>query len=334
MADNSTGLGQTTLKDKSSQIELSQNLKRKALDEGFDLVGIASVPGSKSIDLRTAALERWLSAGHHADMNWMHAEKRKNIETLLKGVSSLLAVGLNYYTNHAREPNALRIARYGWGRDYHKVIEKKLKKVGKWLEIQRPNSKWRVCVDSSPLLDKAWAEEAGIGWIGKNSNLINKEIGSWILIGHLLSTEKLLPDKRAKPFCAQCSACMDQCPTNAISEPFVVNSNLCIAYHTIENKSAKLPKKIKKSLDQWIAGCDICQDVCPWNNNRVPHNNDPDMQPKDWMLNLSVEEANNWSDDEWKEKVSGTALKRIKPWMWRRNLLAIKSSNTINLKGN
>ncbi len=144
-------------------IDLTKKIKKEAFKEGFDAVGVASIPGSSRINLRTAALERWLQAGHQAKMEWMKNPKRKNIENMLEGVKSILAVGLNYYVDTDRPPKDISIARYGWGKDYHKIIEKKLKRIGLFLDKERPNSKWKICVDTSALLDKAWAEEAGIG---------------------------------------------------------------------------------------------------------------------------------------------------------------------------
>tara|TARA_Y100001968_G_scaffold332683_1_gene391799 strand:+ start:1610 stop:2545 length:936 start_codon:yes stop_codon:yes gene_type:complete len=310
-----------------SQETLSEKLKKEAKKLGFSAVGIARVPGSTRIKLRTSALQRWLKAGHQADMLWMEAPRRKNIETLLEGVKSVIAVGLNYYVKTKEKPKELSIARYGWGKDYHKLIEKKLKKLGQWLEKEQPSCQWKVCVDSSPLLDKAWAEEAGLGWIGKNSNLINQEIGSWMFLGHLLCTEALTPDKPSIPTCGECEKCIEACPTKAITEPFVINSNLCLAYHTIENKAQDLPAEIKNSMGNWIVGCDICQEVCPWNQKEIPSNNDPSIQPKEWILNLTTKDVLSWDDELWKEKLQGSTLKRIKPWMWRRNANAINQKN-------
>ena len=317
------------------QIKLTKQLKSKAKEEGFNPVGIAKVPGSSRIKLRTAALERWLEAGNQADMNWMKAPRRKNIESLLKGVKSVLAVGLNYYVNIQPNKNNLLIGRYAWGGDYHKIIGKRLKKIGKWLEIERPECKWKVCVDSSALLEKAWAEEAGLGWIGKHTNLINSSGGSWMVLGYLLCTETLIPDKPAKPLCGQCRKCIDICPTNAITEPFVVNANHCIAYHNIENRNLNLPKEITNSMGNWIAGCDICQDICPWNKKRsIKSSEDPAMQPKDWILNLTKKDILSWNEDEWKENLRNSPLKRIKPWMWKRNVKALSTNNTVNTQSN
>ncbi len=305
-----------------NQNQLSFELKKEAMKEGFNPVGIARVPGGSRIRLRTASLDRWLEGGNHADMNWMKATRRKNIETLLEGVNSLLAVGLNYYYEIEPKPGTFSIGRYAWGNDYHKVIEKRLKRVGKWLENQRPNCKWKVCVDSTPLLDKAWAEEAGLGWIGKHSNLINQKYGSWIVLGHLLCTESLTPDEPTNSLCGQCQECIEACPTKAISEPFVIDSRKCLAYHTIENRSNQLPNEIKDSLGSWIAGCDICQEVCPWNKKKMPSSNDEDIIPREWIVGLTKHQALSWSDQEWSKKLKGSALSRIKPWMWRRNAAA------------
>ncbi len=311
------------MKSSTAQDQLSQALKQEAIREGFNPVGIARVPGSERLKLRTSALERWLKAENQADMTWMEAPRRKDVRKLLTGVKSLLAVGLNYYVDTQTSEDCALIARYGWGRDYHRVVKKRLRKLGRWLEKHRPNCDWKVCVDSSPLLDKAWAEEAGLGWIGKNSNLINKKTGSWMVLGHLLCTEPLTPDNPSQSLCGQCQLCLDACPTKAITEPFVVDARLCIAYHTIENRNPSLPKEIGESLNGWIAGCDICQEICPWNKQPLPSSQDPDMQPKEWILKSKPKDLMSWSDQEWENKLKGSALKRIKPWMWRRNAKTI-----------
>ena len=279
-------------------MELADTLKQQARQLGFAAVGIASAAGSERLHLRTAALERWLTAGHQADMAWMADPRRRAVEALLPGVRSVVAVGLPYWVDAERAAGSLKVARYGWGRDYHRVIDGRLLALGRWLEVQLPGVGWRACVDSSPLLDKAWAEEAGLGWIGKHSNLISREHGSWLLIGHLLTTAVLPADPPAVPACGACSACLEACPTAAISEPFVVDARRCIAFHTIENRDAELPEAIAGALEGWVAGCDICQDVCPWNHKPLPGSSDPDLQPRPWWLNLRGEEALGWSDAE------------------------------------
>ena len=313
------------------QASLSVELKQRAIAEGFNPVGIARLPGSPRLQLRTEALERWLNQGHQADMNWMAAPRRRDASLLLEGAKSLLAVGLNYHVKAKSEPNALRVARYGWGRDYHRVIDQRLRRIGRWLSTQRPECRWRACVDSAPLLDKAWAEEAGLGWIGKHSNLIHPQRGSWMLIGHLLMTEPLQPDSPSRTLCGRCTACIDACPTEAIREPFVVDARRCIAFHTIENRNQKLPEAIEKALGPWVAGCDICQDVCPWNHRNLPDSDDPEMQPRPWLLNLSRDDVKTWTDSDWNQHLKGSALRRIKPWMWRRNAAAAQPDPTTTL---
>ena len=300
--------------------ELSNKIKERALYEGFAISGISSIPGSSRLKLRTNALERWLSNNYHSDMKWMESEKRKNIELLLKGAKSVLSVGFNYFSEHHETHANFKVGKFGQGDDYHKVISNKLKNIGEWIEHQIPDCKWKICVDTSPLLEKAWAEESGLGWIGKNSNLINKSFGSWLTLGFLLITEELIPDQPSQSLCGKCDKCIEKCPTKAITEPFVINSELCIAYHTIENRDTNLPKKIAKNLNGWIAGCDICQDICPWNKS-VPLNQTLEAKPKEWIKNINIESL-HWDDKKWKANLNGTTLKRIKPWMWKRNIKA------------
>jgi len=306
------------LKDKK---DFSKKLKERAIHEGFTISGIASIPGSSRLKLRTKALDRWLSNNYHDDMKWMEAKRRKNVSTLLEGAKSVLSVGFTYISSKNNNLNTFfKVGKFSHGEDYHKVIHKKLKNIGKWINNEIPDCKWKICVDTSPLLEKAWAEESGLGWIGKNSNLISKKNGSWFTLGFLILTKDLVPDKPHESLCGKCDKCIEHCPTEAIVEPFVIQSNLCIAYHTIESRKKTIPKNIEKNLNGWVAGCDICQDVCPWNKS-VPYNNSFETTPKEWIENLNIESL-SWSDQTWQEKLQGTTLKRIKPWMWRRNIRA------------
>ena len=295
---------------------LADALKQQALEQGFALAGIAAVPGGERIGLRTAALQRWLTAGHQADMAWMQDPRRQAVEQLLPGVQSVLAVALNYYVDQQQTAGTPKIARYGWGRDYHRVIDQRLRRLGRWLDEQQPGGRWRACVDSAPLMDKAWAEEAGLGWIGKNGNLISTSHGSWLLLGHLLTTIRLPADQPARSLCGHCQLCLPACPTAAITEPFVVDSRRCIAFHSIENRDEQLPLP----LHGWVAGCDLCQEVCPWNQHHAQSSADPAVQPREWILRSTASEMASWSDDTWSERLRASALRRIKPWMWRRNL--------------
>ncbi|QVL52971.1 MAG: tRNA epoxyqueuosine(34) reductase QueG [Cyanobium sp. M30B3] len=306
--------------------ELAVELKQRARQLGFDPVGVAAVPGSARLALRNAALQRWLAAGYQAGMGWMADPRRAAVERLLPGVRSLLAVGLSYHVADEPSAGSLRVARYGWGRDYHRVIDQRLRQLGRWLETRASGVGWRACVDSAPLLDKAWAEEAGLGWIGKHGNLIHRERGSWLVLGHLLTTLELPADSPAEPLCGRCSRCIPACPTGAIVEPFVVDSNRCIAFHTIENRDGQLPEAIAAELRGWVAGCDLCQEACPWNAQPLPASDDPAVQPRPWWLDLQAEEALSWSEADWDRKLRASALRRIKPWMWRRNIRAALQS--------
>ncbi len=309
--------------------EFSKKLKERALNEGFTISGIASIPGSSRLKLRTKALERWLSNNHHGEMKWMEAERRKNISSLLEGAKSVLSVGFTYISSQNKEGKTLKVGKFSQGDDYHKVIYKKLKNIGRWINLEIPDCKWKICVDTSPLLEKAWAEESGLGWIGKNSNLINKKHGSWFTLGFMILTEELVPDKPHQSLCGKCERCIVQCPTKAIVQPFVIQADLCIAYHTIESRKKTIPIKIEKNLNGWVAGCDICQDVCPWNKS-APLNNTFENTPKEWIKNLNVDSL-SWDDKTWKENLKGTTLKRIKPWMWRRNIKANLKHQKINI---
>ena len=301
--------------------EISKKLKERAISEGFTISGIASIPGSSRLQLRTNALNRWLSNKHHSEMKWMEAERRKNINSLLEGAKSVLSVGFTYINSQDNNKNRIfKIGKFSQGEDYHKVIYKKLKNIGRWINQEIPNCNWKICVDTSPLLEKAWAEESGLGWIGKNSNLISKKHGSWFTLGFMILTTDLVPDKPHQSLCGKCDKCIERCPTNAIVEPFVIQSDLCIAYHTIESRAKTIPEQIEKNLNGWVAGCDICQDVCPWNKG-VPFNNTYETTPKKWINDLNIESL-SWDDKTWRENLKGTTLKRIKPWMWRRNMKA------------
>jgi epoxyqueuosine reductase len=306
--------------DRNAGVALAAALKQEARRLGFDPVGVADTGGGPRLRLRSAALERWLKAGHHASMGWMEDPRRHRLDTLLPGVRSLLAVGLSYYVEAPLQPGSLRVARYGWGRDYHRVIDKRLRQLGRWLEERVPEVRWRACVDAAPLLEKAWAEQAGLGWIGKNGNLIHRRRGSWLLLGHLLTTLDLPADPPAEPQCGACSRCLDACPTGALPEPFVVDARRCIAFHTIENRATDLPAAVADHLQGWVAGCDICQEVCPWNGPELESSSDPDVQPRHWLLAMQGPEALGWSDQEWDERLRASALRRIRPWMWRRNI--------------
>ena len=231
---------------------------------------------------------------------------------------------LNYYTSHShsQHPEDAKISRYAWGRDYHKVMGKKLKVLTRWLQEQHENITARNFVDTAPVQDKAWAEKAGIGWIAKNGNVISREYGSWIFLGGIITNLSLVPDQPHMNHCGSCTRCLDSCPTDAIVQPFVIDANRCIAYHTIENRAEQLPENIASQLQGWVAGCDICQDVCPWNQRFAKETNIKEFQPYIQNTKLKLQELAEISHEEWNHRFPASALRRIKPEMMRRNARA------------
>lgn len=309
------------------EILSSSQLKQKAQSLGFHHVGIAAVDAQT--DEETARrLNGWLALGYQADMAWMANPKRFDIRTCIPEVQSVICVALNYYTPHQRPEGEeyAKISRYGWGRDYHKVMHKKLKALAIWLEEQGEGIQTRYYADTGPIQDKVWAQRAGIGWIAKNGNLITREHGSWVFLGEVLTNLELTTDTPHTEHCGTCTRCLEACPTGAITKPFVVDANRCIAYHTIENRDEELPKSITPHLEGWVAGCDICQDVCPWNQRFAKPTDVAEFQPYPWNVAPTLTELANISDEEWNQRFPASALRRIKPEMLRRNA----SSQTLN----
>ncbi|MGL4378090.1 MAG: tRNA epoxyqueuosine(34) reductase QueG [Microcoleaceae cyanobacterium] len=315
-------------------------VKAKALELGFHKVGIASVDTDGELEVKR--LQTWLDKGYHAEMAWMGNPKRQNIHLVMPNVESVICVAINYYTSpenpiaaergEERGGEYAKISRYGWGRDYHKVMQKKLKAFANWLQSQGEGIDAKYYADTGPISDKVWAQKAGIGWISKNSNVITREYGSWVFLGEILTNLSLIPDTPHTEHCGTCTRCLDACPTQAITEPFVVDANLCIAYHTIENRGEMLPDKIGKNLDNWVAGCDICQEVCPWNQRFAQETDIIDFQPYPENLAPTLPELANISDQEWDRRFTGSALRRIKPDMLRRNARA-NLNNSGSLSG-
>ncbi|MGA1411469.1 MAG: tRNA epoxyqueuosine(34) reductase QueG, partial [Prochlorotrichaceae cyanobacterium] len=327
---------------------LAASIKAQALEIGFDKVGITRVDRWRSetvtsdpttLDpatpnpqttspLRTAEhhLQTWLDRGFQADLTWMESPKRQDIRQVMPGVKSVIAVAMNYYTPHAQptEPDRGKISRYAWGRDYHRILQKRLKHLMGWIQQQQPEAEVRYYVDTGPLQDKVWAQRSGLGWIAKNSNVITRDYGSWVFLGLLLTTLDLPADP---PFltdhCGTCTRCLDACPTGAIVEPFVVDANRCIAYHTIENRSETLPDSIVPHLEGWVAGCDICQEVCPWNERFAKPTTIAEFEPYTGNVGPTLQDLSTLSEADWNHRFPASALRRIKPSMWRRNAQAI-----------
>ena len=265
----------------------------------------------------------WLDKSYHAGMEYLknNKDKRFNPGKLLPNAKSIISVLLNYYPKQlqSNSENIPKISKYAYGRDYHKVMKKMLKSLAVYINTELCNINYRIFVDSAPVLDKTWAEKAGLGWIGKHSLLINKDIGSFIFIGEIIVDIELEYDTNtAKNYCGNCTACIDACPTNAIVDNKIVDANKCISYLTIEHKN-EIPYKFKGKLENNIFGCDICQDVCPWNNKKIITNID-DFTPLPERLNLTFDDLNNMNETEFNRIFNGTPVKRAKFKGIKRNL--------------
>ncbi|MEO0408817.1 MAG: tRNA epoxyqueuosine(34) reductase QueG [Cyanobacteria bacterium P01_A01_bin.135] len=302
-----------------------EQIKQKALDLGFHAVGIAAV-NEEATDASAAALQDWLARGYQADMGWMSSPRRQHIRQVMPQVRSIICVALNYYTGHQRPEGKqyAKIARYGWGRDYHRVMTKRLKALSAWMADQDYPEPVQVrhYADTGPVQDKYWAQQAGLGWVAKNSNLITRQYGSWVFLGEVLTTLTLEPDAPHTAHCGTCTRCIDACPIGAIDPPFMVDANRCIAYHTIENRDDTLPPAIGDRLNGWVAGCDICQDVCPWNQRFAQPTDVPDFEPYPTNIAPTLQELAQLTLEEYEARFPASALRRIKRPMLQRNAKA------------
>lgn len=300
---------------------MTQKIKTEAVELGFSAVGIAR---AEPLATEGERFLEWLDRGYHGEMAWLEREpgKRTDPRAIFPEARSVISVALNYYTPSQHGAGA-KISRYAWGDDYHDVVKEKLRVLLDWIESELPGSSGKVCVDTAPVMDKAWAVRAGLGWIGKHSNLITKEMGSWVFLGEILLNAELEYDRPIEDHCGSCTACLDACPTDAIVEPFVVDSNKCISYATIELRSEDLPANITENLNGWIYGCDICQDVCPWNRFQQPTGEER-FAPRLGETSLDLDMVESLTPESYAERFRKSAMKRTKLGGLKRNAKALK----------
>lgn len=299
-----------------------QLIRQEAYRLGFDSCGFAV---ATSLDDDARRLEQWLKKGHQAGMSYMERnfDLRIDPRKLVPGAKSVITLTFNYYPELQQDANAPLIAKYAWGTDYHYVIKDKLNQLLDYINVNIGQVDGRGFVDSAPVLERSWAVRTGQGWIGKNGNLINKKRGSFFFIATLICDLELEADApMTTDHCGTCTKCLDACPTGAIVAPKEIDANKCISYLTIELKDALIPEQLSNNFNNWMFGCDICQDVCPWNRFSKPHQ-EPLFTPIAEILNLSQKEWEEMSEEQFNKTFKNSPLKRSKWKGIQRNLKAI-----------
>ena len=267
-------------------------------------------------------LDTWLKNDFHGKMNYMenHFDKRLDPRLLVDGAKSVVSLLLNYYPEEEqKDPEAPKISKYAYGTDYHFIIKDKLKELFAFIQEEIGEVGGRVFVDSAPVMDKVWAVKSGLGWMGKNANVIHPKHGSFFFIAELILDLELEPDGPIKDYCGTCTKCIDACPTDAIVEPYLIDGSKCISYLTIELKDEILPSEFKGKMENWMFGCDICQDVCPWNRFSKPHNESA-FNPHENLLQMSKVDWEDLTEEIFRELFKKSAVKRTKYAGLKRNI--------------
>lgn len=299
----------------------SKLIKAEAKRLGFLSCGISK---AGFLEEEAPRLENWLNQNHHGEMKYMenHFDKRLNPTLLVDDAKSVISLLLNYYPSEIQNTDSYKISKYAYGQDYHFVIKEKLKELLQTIQTEIGEVSGRAFVDSAPVLDKAWAAKSGLGWIGKNSNLLTQQVGSFYFIAELVVDLDLEYDYATTDHCGTCTACIDACPTEAIVSPYVVDGSKCISYFTIELKE-NIPQEMKGKMDDWIFGCDVCQDVCPWNRFSKSHN-EPLFNPNPELLSMTKKDWEEITEETFKKVFKNSAVKRTKLDGLKRNIKFLK----------
>ncbi len=296
-------------------------IKTEAKRLGFLSCGISK---AEFLEEEAPRLEQWLNKNMHGEMGYMenHFDKRLDPRLLVDGAKSVISLLLNYYPQEEQNDDSYKLSKYAYGQDYHHVIKTKLKSLQEFITQEIGEVNGRAFVDSAPVLDKAWAAKSGLGWIGKHSNLLTQQVGSFYFIAELIVDLDLEYDSRVTDHCGTCTACLDACPTQAIVEPYVVDGSKCISYLTIELKN-QIPSDFKGKMDDWMFGCDVCQDVCPWNRFSKSHN-EPLFNPHPDLLSMTKKDWEEITEDVFKKVFQKSAVKRTKFSGLTRNIDFLK----------
>lgn len=297
----------------------TDRIKHKAKDLGFFFCGISK---AEFLEEEARNLEDWLKRSYNGKMGYMenHFDKRLDPRLLVDNAKSIVTVLLNYFPEPQEiDEKSLKISKYAYGEDYHFVIKDKLKELFQFIHEEIGEVGGRIFVDSAPVMDKAWAKRSGAGWMGKNTNIIHPKNGSFFFIAELILDLDLVADGPIKDYCGTCSRCIDDCPTEAIVSPYVVDGSKCISYLTIELKEAIIPESFKGQMDNWMFGCDVCQDVCPWNRFSKIHN-EPRFEPNPRLLEMSTSDWQEITQEVFSELFKVSAVKRTKIEGLKRNI--------------
>ena len=305
------------------RLKHTQLIKEEAHRLGFSFVGFSK---ADFLEEEAPRLEKWLKENQHGEMSYMenNFDKRLDPRLLVEGSKSVISLLYNYHSDQIQsDPTAPKISTYAYGEDYHFVIKHKLKSLVYFIQDKIGEVDARVFTDSAPVLDRAWAKKAGLGWIGKNANLINKNQGSYFFIAEVILDLDLSYDSPVQDYCGTCTKCIDACPTGAIIQPYVVDGSKCISYFTIELKEA-IPQEVKGKMDNWMFGCDICQKVCPWNSFSLQHN-EPAFNPHPDLLSMTKGDWEDLQEDTFQELFRKSAVKRTKFSGLKRNIAFLKN---------
>ena len=302
----------------------TNQIKSEAARLGFLSCGISK---AEFLEKEAPRLEKWLNDRMHGEMGYMenHFDKRLDPRLLVDGARSVISLLLNYYPSETQDSDTYKISKYAFGTDYHFVIKDKLKALLAFINEEIGEVNGRAFVDSAPVLDKAWAARSGLGWMGKHTNLLTQQLGSFYFIAELIVDLDLEYDTPVTDHCGDCTACIDACPTQAIVEPYVVDGSKCISYFTIELKDS-IPASYQGQFEDWMFGCDVCQDVCPWNRFSKPHN-EPLFEPRSELLNYSKEQWHELTEEVFADLFRKSAVKRTKYSGLKRNIAFLQNKS-------